>query len=148
MLLTAIYYSNYLYTHNSSKTVFLKLCTSFKKKQVLKNLWEYFKQHKVANLTEISKIKIYCDVQFVFPHFNMPSIQSLGLEVHSVPEPRRRVSKTLKPDSWGLHALYANYNSSKLLFISMKTAWKIHTWFATLLISGNGLYLRFGLWDQ
>lgn len=47
----------------------------------------------------------------------MPSIQSLGLEVHSVPEPRRKASKTLKPDLWGIHALYANYNSNKLLFI-------------------------------
>lgn len=59
--------------------------------------------------------------------------------------PRRRALKMLSSDLWETNICSRSNLSSILTSEKFK---KIHTWFATLLICGCGLYFRFGLCDQ
>jgi hypothetical protein len=112
---------------------------------------KYSKPYKVVNLTVHSWVYICHPLYHGAPTTisNMACMEHLVLEVHCA----GIKEDDLDVELWLLENKYILCMQIimplRFYFWPMgKSTLKIHTWFATLLICGSGLYLRFGLWDQ
>lgn len=116
----------------------LELCTQCQSEHT-----RYSEQHGAARVTRALKSKFaHAFDQLIFPISDLPSLQPGCQRFTRCQDPGKRLQRC-----W-IRCWIRRAGNKYVFHMQTMMPQKILTWFATLLISGSGLYLRFGLWDQ